>query len=151
MLRRSKHEMTAVAGRRANASHRTNEREIAQPSDVCTIPFLAYLLGMGTHQVAWTYNTLAFARSIPSPSNDSILASLGVRGRRRDGRLFLPGRMKGCISFFHVGAARTIDDESLHLSWGAASARPTPPGPTLTTVRIRWRCWGEFKHLTLKG
>ena len=86
---------------------------------------------MGTHQVAWTYNTLAFARSIPSPSNDSILASLGVRGRRRDGRLFLPGRMKGCISFFHVGAARTIDDESLHLSWGAASARPTPPRPHL--------------------
>ena len=47
--------------------------------------------------------------------------------------MFLPGRMKGCISFFHVGAARTIDDESLHLSSGAASARPTPPGPALTT------------------
>ena len=43
--------------------------------------------------------------------------------------------MKGCISFFHVGAARTIDDESLHLSSGAASARPTPPpGPPVTTV-----------------
>lgn len=52
--------------------------------------------------------------------------------------MFLPGRMKGCISFFHVGAARTIDDESLHLSSGAASARPTPPRPRLDHVRIRW-------------
>lgn len=32
MLRRSKHEMTAVAGRRANASHRTNERSFSPPT-----------------------------------------------------------------------------------------------------------------------
>jgi hypothetical protein len=32
MLRRSKHEMTAVAGRRADASHRTNERSLSPPT-----------------------------------------------------------------------------------------------------------------------
>ena len=35
--------------------------------------------------------------------------------------------MKGCISFFHVGAARTIDDESLHLSSGGGLGETNPP------------------------
>ena len=45
--------------------------------------------------------------------------------------------MKGCISFFFSrgGAARTIDDESLHLSSGGGlgETNPPPAGPALSS------------------
>ena len=79
MLRRSKHEMTAVAGRRADASHRTNERSLSPPT---AARFLSWRICWGwvPHQVAC--DLLGFTRLIPSPLNDSILASLGGRRSR---------------------------------------------------------------------